>query len=232
MVTGETDTLSLEQSFKKVRDRVLAAAERADRDPAGVRIVAVSKTVTREVVDRAYEAGIRDFGENRIQEAVRKFATPLPADATLHLIGHLQTNKARDAVRFFDLIHSVDRTGLVDALQRRASLEEKVVDILLQVNIAGEEQKHGCAPEEAEALLRYGAEQPNLRIMGLMTMAPLVEDPEETRPVFRALRELRDQLQESTGYALPELSMGMTNDFAVAVEEGATLVRVGRAIFA
>ncbi|MDI3341034.1 MAG: YggS family pyridoxal phosphate-dependent enzyme [Sphaerobacter sp.] len=241
MVRDETEThvtADVAEKIARVRERVAVAAARAGRDPSSIRIVGVTKTVPAdavEVLDQAYAAGLRVFGENRVQDAARKqaslFANALAAGAELHLIGYLQTNKARDAVRLFSLIHSVDRPGLVDALQRRAAADGKHQDILLQVNVAREPQKHGCAPEEAEALLRHAAAQPNLRVRGLMTIAPLVDDPELTRPVFVALRELRDQLQEATGIALPELSMGMTNDYEVAVEEGATIVRVGRAIF-
>lgn len=238
MVIGGTDTATVAEKVARVQERVRAAAERAGRDPASIRIVGVTKTLPPDAnatVEAAWAAGLRDFGENRVQDAAKKvsglFTGVLEAGATLHLIGHLQTNKARDAVRLFSLIHSVDRPGLVDALQRRAEREGKRQDILLQVNVAREEQKHGCAPEEAEALLRHAAAQPNLHVRGLMTIAPLVDDPEETRPVFAALRSLRDQLQEATGIALPELSMGMTNDYEVAIEEGATIIRVGRAIF-
>lgn len=219
----------------KVEERVRAAAERAGRDPRSIRIVAVTKTVERPAVDAAYQAGMRDFGENRVQDAVRKFEQhdpALPANAQLHLIGYLQTNKARDAVRLFSLIHSVDRPVLVEALQRRAKQQERRVPILLQVNVAREAQKHGCPPDDALSLLRLALEQPNLDVRGLMTIAPLVDQAEETRPVFAGLRRLCDELQGATGSPLPELSMGMTNDFEVAVEEGATLIRVGRAIFA
>lgn len=238
MLTGETGTATVAANVEQVRKRVRAAAERAGRDPDLIRIVGVTKTLAadaNDIVVQAFAAGLRDFGENRVQDAARKVSAALKpaleAGAHFHLIGHLQTNKARDAVRLFSLIHSVDRTGLVDALQRRAEREGKRQDILLQVNVAREEQKHGCAPEDAEGLLEYAAQQPNLRVRGLMTIAPLVDNPEATRPVFAALRDLRDRLKASTGIDLPELSMGMTNDYEVAIEEGATIIRVGRAIF-
>jgi pyridoxal phosphate enzyme (YggS family) len=151
---------------------------------------------------------------------------------TLHLIGSLQTNKAKDAVALFDLVHSVDRASLVEALAKATEKVGRRLPVLLQVNIAGEESKQGCEPGEAEALALAIAAQPSLELRGLMTMAPLVADMEETRPVFRALRQLRDDLcRAHSELNLPDLSMGMTNDYPVAIEEGATLVRIGRAIF-
>ncbi|HMM40453.1 MAG TPA: YggS family pyridoxal phosphate-dependent enzyme [Thermomicrobiales bacterium] len=215
-----------------VQERIAIAVERAGRDAGSVTLVGVSKTVGRPEVDAAYAAGLRHFGENRVQDAVAKFAG-VPNDLVLHLIGSLQTNKVRHAVGRFDLIHSVDRLSLIDALQARCASEGVVQSILLQVNVAGEDQKHGCAPDEAAAHVEAVLIRPNLELRGLMTMAPLTTAPEETRPVFAGLRELRDRLQlEYPDAPLNELSMGMTNDYEVAVEEGATIVRVGRAIFA
>ncbi|HLI50578.1 MAG TPA: YggS family pyridoxal phosphate-dependent enzyme [Thermomicrobiaceae bacterium] len=222
---------SIEENLIAVRRRVNEAAERADRDPSSVRIIGVSKTVGRDAVNRAYAAGLRDFGENRVPDALAKFSDPLPADATLHLIGYLQTNKARDAISLFPIIHSVDRPHLIEALEHRAAAAGKPVKVMIQVNIAGEEQKHGCEPEQAFDLAGRIIEAENLDLIGLMTIAPQVDDAEMTRPVFSGLRELRDELQQRLGHQLPELSMGMTNDFEVAVAEGATMVRVGRAIF-
>lgn len=217
----------------RVRENVAAAARRAGRDPDEVTIVGVCKTVERPAVDDAYRLGLRDFGENRVQVARAKFGAGRPADLTLHLIGSLQTNKARDAVALFDLVHSVDRASLIEALAAAAGRAGRRLPILLQVNIAGEESKQGCEAGEAAALVAAIVAQPSLELRGLMTMAPLVAAAEETRPVFRALRLLRDDLRRSfPALPLPDLSMGMTNDYAVAVEEGATLVRVGRAIFA
>jgi PLP dependent protein len=224
--------VGIERNVRETLSCIGRAAELSGRDPASVTVVAVTKAVERPVVDLAYQLGFRHFGENRVQDAVRKFGEPLPADVTMHLIGHLQTNKANPAVGLFQVIESVDRISVVEALQRRAELAQRVVDILLQINVAGEPQKYGCAPAAASSLLRYALEQSNLRVRGLMTIAPLVSAPEDTRPVFRDLRLLRDDLQEAHPAAdLPELSMGMTNDYEVAIEEGATLVRVGRALF-
>jgi pyridoxal phosphate enzyme (YggS family) len=224
--------MTIEENCRRVVQEVRTAEERAGRPAGSVKIVGVTKTVGRAEVDRGYAAGLRDFGENRVQDAKAKFTPPLPSDAHMHLIGYLQTNKARDAVALFDTIHSVDRPELVEALERRAAQIAKTIRVLVQVNIAGEEQKHGCGPDEAERLIRMIVECPQLQIAGLMTIAPLVGEAEDARPVFRGLRELRDQIESlDARFTLPELSMGMTNDFGAAIEEGATMVRIGRALF-
>ncbi len=216
----------------EIQDRVAEAASRSGRSPADVQLVAVTKTVERDMVEAAYAAGLRHFGENRVQDMRRKFEEPIGPESVVHLIGHLQTNKARDAVRYCDIIESVDRISLVNALQHRCELENRSLDVLLQVNIAGEEQKHGCSPDDIEELLDHALKQPALNVTGLMTIAPLVDDAEATRPVFRGLRELRDRLQADYPNAqLTQLSMGMTNDYWIAIEEGATMIRLGRAIF-
>lgn len=215
-----------------VEGRITLAAERAGRDPSEITLVGVSKTVGRADVDAAYAAGMRHFGENRIQDALVKFEDS-PDDLVLHLIGSLQTNKVRHAVGRFQLIHSVDRLSLVDALQARCEAASVTQPILLQVNVAREEQKHGCDPDDAAAMIEAVLARKNLELRGLMTMAPLTATPEEARPVFAELRQLRDRLKRDfPGSNLADLSMGMTNDYEVAVEEGATIVRVGRAIFA
>lgn len=215
-----------------VEGRITLAAERTGRDPSEITLVGVSKTVGRADVDAAYAAGMRHFGENRIQDALVKFEDS-PDDLVLHLIGSLQTNKVRHAVGRFQLIHSVDRLSLVDALQARCEAASVTQPILLQVNVAREEQKHGCDPDDAAAMVEAVLARKNLELRGLMTMAPLTATPEEARPVFAELRQLRDRLKRDfSGSNLADLSMGMTNDYEVAVEEGATIVRVGRAIFA
>ncbi len=215
-----------------VQARVADAAARSGRPAEAVTIVGVCKTVGRPAIDAAYAAGLRHFGENRVQDAVAKFRPDDPDDLVLHLIGHLQTNKARTAVELFDVIHSADSRRLLDELARRAARAAGSLPILLEVNISGEASKHGLAPAEVEAVAAHAVGLAHLRLRGLMTVAPLVDDAELVRPVFRGLRELRDRLCEChSDWALPELSMGMTNDYPVAVEEGATLVRVGRAIF-
>lgn len=224
--------MSVASNLRTIQDRVRDAAGRVGRDPSDIELVAVTKTVERDMVDAAYAAGVRHFGENRVQDMRRKFEDPVGSDAVVHLIGHLQTNKARDAVRYCQLVESVDRESLVDSLQRRCEIEATDLDVLIQVNIAGEDQKYGCDPDHAPELVAYANQQPNLSVRGLMTIAPLVDNPEKTRPVFRGLRELRDCIGENNPTVeLPQLSMGMTNDFEIAIEEGATLIRLGRAVF-
>jgi len=223
----------LEQRIAVVRERIAAAATSAGRDPAQVTLVAVCKTVDRAAVDAAYACGLRDFGENRVQDARDKFALDVPADLRLHMIGTLQTNKVRYVVGAFQLVHSLDRVELAAELDRRARQQNVIQPVLIQVNVAREPQKHGCEVEELPALIEHALGCPGLQLRGLMTMAPLTSVGEETRPVFRGLRELRDELRGRFPEAtLDELSMGMTNDYPIAIEEGATIVRVGRAIFA
>jgi pyridoxal phosphate enzyme (YggS family) len=222
----------VEQRIHAVQRRIDDACARAGREPSSVTLIAVSKTVGRAEIDLAWRAGVRDFGENRVQSAVEKLADPLPSDARLHMIGHLQSNKAAIAVEVFDVIHSVDRESLVLALQKQADARGQVVDVLLQVNVAGESQKSGCTVENAAGLALQIAETAELNLLGLMTMAPLVDKPELVRPVFRKLAQTREELIARTSIGpLPVLSMGMTNDFEIAIEEGATHVRIGRAIF-
>lgn len=231
-LSPQPSVLPLSERIARVQESVAAAAGRAGRNPDEVTIVAVCKTVERPAVDEAYRCGLRHFGENRVQVAQAKFGAGRPDDLVLHLIGSLQTNKARDAVALFDLIHSVDRPNLIAALTAAAQRANRRVPVLLEVNIAGEASKQGCAPEAVPALVSAVAAEPLLDLRGLMAMAPLVA-AEETRPYFRALRLLRDDLRRALpNLPLPDLSMGMTNDYPVAVEEGATIVRVGRAIFA
>jgi pyridoxal phosphate enzyme (YggS family) len=222
---------SLRGRVEEVRRLVEFSADRVGRDPAMITIVAVSKTVDRDTMMAAYDLGLRHFGENRVPDARRKLSEPMPADTTLHLIGQLQTNKASHAVDLFNVIESVDRPSLIVELGKQAAKRGITLPVLLQVNVAGEEQKAGCAPEDVGTLANEITWAEHLSLAGLMTMAPLVADPEEVRPVFRKLREMRDHLQDDAGLVLPVLSMGMTNDYMVAIEEGATEVRVGRAIF-
>ncbi len=195
-------------------------------------LVAVSKTVDRPAIEDAYTLGLRHFGENRVQRASSIFTEDVPGDIVLHLIGQLQTNKVRLASSLFGVIESVDREGLVAALEKEGARGDTTIPILLQVNVARESQKTGCDPDEVVKLGRLIAGSKHLELRGLMTIAPLVNDAEAVRPVFRQLRILRDDLQRNVAdLELPVLSMGMTNDFQVAVEEGATHVRVGRALF-
>ncbi|MGC8839194.1 MAG: YggS family pyridoxal phosphate-dependent enzyme [Anaerolineae bacterium] len=225
------DAETLERNLRQVRERIARAAERVGRDPAEVTLVAVTKTVPVEVIRLAYGMGLRDFGENRVEEALPK-ARALPSDVRWHCIGHVQRRKARLAVELSYLVHSVDSVRLAQRLQRFCEEQGRDLPILLEVNISGEETKYGFRPEEVAAAVPEIAACHRLRIQGLMTIAPLVADPEEARPCFRALRTLRDALAARyPDLDWRHLSMGMTGDFEVAVEEGATLVRIGQALF-
>lgn len=222
----------LAENIAHVRACIAKAAEKAGREPAEITLVAVSKTKPVELVEMAYNLGVTDFGENRVQEALPKIAHFHPPGLRWHLIGHLQSNKAGKVAEPFACIHSVDSLHLAQILNRRAEEEGRRLPILLQVNVAGEASKEGIAPGETLELARQIVALPALQVEGLMTIAPLVDDPEEVRPVFRELRRLRDRLRaEVTASPWTHLSMGMTDDYGVAIEEGATLVRVGRAIF-
>jgi pyridoxal phosphate enzyme (YggS family) len=230
-MTDSWDPAGLSERAEVIRARVANAADRAGRSLDDVTIIAVSKTFPREAVDAAHHIGFRVFGESRVQEIRQKFDTPLPPDASLHLIGPLQTNKVRQAIRHVSCVQTVDRSSLVESLARELPKQELTMPVLVQVNVSGEGQKSGCTVDDACELLRQIQEVPELRCEGLMTMAPYVDDPEEIRPVFRQLRELRDRLRESSGAGLPFLSMGMSGDYEVAIEEGATHVRIGRSLF-
>ena len=224
----------LKRNLDGVRERMAAACARAGRDPAGVRLVAVTKAVTADVAEQLVELGVTDIGENRIQEAARKQQRLAHLDLNWHMIGHLQTNKVKDALRLFGLIHSVDSLHLAKALSKRASSQDLVAPVLVQIDIAGEETKFGVPAAEAAVEIGQMAELRGLRIEGLMTMAPFVDDAETVRPVFARLRELAAEIDALAlpGVEMKHLSMGMTQDFEAAIEEGATLIRVGSALFA
>ncbi len=228
---AEVDAPAMQERIAEVQSRVESAASRSGRSADGITIVAVSKTFSRAAVDAAIGLGLTTFGENRVQEARQKFATPLPDQCSVRLIGQLQSNKARHASHLFRCIESVDRVSLVEALEREGARIGRTLPVLIQVNVAREPQKSGCAPHEADELLDAIQAAHHVRCDGLMTIAPLVAVPEEARPTFSALRQLRDRLQVSAGVELPTLSMGMTNDYEVAINEGATHIRLGRAIF-
>ena len=215
-----------------VRERIAAAAARAGRNPSDVGIVAVTKGHPVAAVGEAAANGLTDVGENRVQEALAKQEAWLGAPVRWHLIGHLQSNKARLAVGRFALIHSVDSVRLADGLEKEAAKRALVQDVLVEVSIAREAQKSGVMPEEAEAVVAHAAAQPHLALKGLMTMAPLTDDVAVQRATFRGLRELRDRLALNLRLStLNVLSMGMSNDFEIAVEEGATMVRLGTVLF-
>jgi len=215
-----------------VRDRLARAARRAGRDPSAVRLVAVSKTFDADHVRAAAAAGQVEFGENRVQEALEKIAQTSDIPVRWHLVGHLQANKVRKAATAFAVIHSVDSLRLARAIDRIASSVGRVVPVLLEVLLSDEPTKQGIPPDELEQAAAEACLFPGLEIRGLMTVAPLAATGDLARPYFCRLRELRDRLaRQHPGIVWDELSMGMTNDFEVAVEEGSTLVRIGRAIF-
>jgi pyridoxal phosphate enzyme (YggS family) len=221
--------------LRAVREAVRAAAERAGRSPEEITLIGISKTVPPVRIQEAVDAGLTHLGENRIQEAEGKVGrvTPGPGGLTWHLVGHLQRNKAQRALRYFPVIHSLDSVALAERLDRLAGEAGLRPTVFLEVNLAGEATKHGIAPEELGALLEPVAALENLRLAGLMAGPPFLgpdESCEAARPWFRRLAGLRDSWR-SRGYDLPALSMGMTDDYTVAVEEGATHIRVGRAIF-
>ena len=228
------DAARIGRNLREVRDRMDAARARAARADA-VKLVAVTKTAGPRAVEALYAAGARDFGENRVADGLAKIAAARAAcpSARWHLIGHLQRNKAALALSGFGLLHGVESPGLVDVLARALEREspEASAEILLEVNISGEAGKYGVAPDGLPALLDKALSVPALRVRGLMAMAPFHDDPSASRPHFARLRELRDRMAERFGAALPELSMGMSGDYEVAIEEGATWVRVGTALF-
>ena len=228
-----TDRVLLD-NIKNVYRKIAHASLRVERDPYDVKLVTVTKTVSPEKIKEAIDLGLRAFGENRVQEAQGKIEA-LASDTTnsiieWHMVGHLQKNKAKTAVQLFDLIHSVDSVELARALDKQAERSDKLQKVLIQVKLSEEETKHGISKEGLMELVETIMDMKHVRLEGLMTMPPFFDKAELARPFFRQLRELRDNIQ-TKGYRLPELSMGMTNDFEVAVEEGATIVRVGTAIF-
>ncbi len=213
-----------------LRERIATACQRVGRDPASVTLLAVSKGQPPAAIQSAAGAGLTLFGENRVQEAKAKIGQ-CPGRLHWHLIGHLQTNKARDAVHFFDLIQSLDSLHVAQELEKWAARAAKTLPVLLEVNVAGEASKHGYAPADLLTALPAINALPHLAIHGLMTLAPWSPDPERARPVFRRLRALKDESEAILGAPLPHLSMGMSGDFETAIEEGATLIRIGTALF-
>ena len=226
-----TDTLP--DRLADVRARIARAAGRAGRDAASIRLVAISKTFSSDAVRAAASAGQVDFGENKVQEALQKMDQTADLRISWHLVGHLQSNKAKKAGARFDVVQSVDDAALVSKLDEAAGAAGRTLDMFVQVDLAGEATKFGAREEDLAAIFERASSCRAARIVGLMLIPPEVDDPEGTRPYFRALRELRDRLVASgvAGTQLSQLSMGMSHDFEVAVEEGATLVRVGTAIF-
>ena len=222
--------MSLTENLDSIQQRIRAACERAGRRPDSVTLLAVTKGQPPDVVNEAGRLGLTYFGENKIQEAKAKI--PLcSGKLRWHFIGHLQTNKCRDAVELFEMVQSVDSLYVAQEISKRADQAGKTVRILLEVNLAGEASKFGYRPEAVEAELNQINSLPRLEIHGLMTVPPWTSNAENVRPVFRQLRELKERAEQVLGAPLPQLSMGMSGDFEVAIEEGATIVRVGTALF-
>lgn len=222
----------IERNLKTVNETIAKACERCGRDPQDVKLVGVTKTVGIEEIEILRQLGLRRMGENRVQAAKEKLPQVAALDIEWHMIGHLQTNKVNAALELFQYFHSVDRLKLARAISQRAE-DEQPVPILIEVNVSGEQAKHGCSLTDLDELVTQVDALPGVELKGLMTMAPFVEDEKVLRSVFRGLREARDEINERglTGKPLTELSMGMTNDYVYAVEEGATFVRVGSALF-
>lgn len=218
----------LDANLRGVRQAITRSAGRAGRDPGEVMLVAVTKTLPVERIREAITLGLTHLGENRVQEALPKIAEIGPADLDWHLIGHLQTNKVKFIEGRFRMVQSVDSVALAEALDRRL---DSALDVLIEVNVAAEPQKTGALPADLPALAVAVHKARHLRLRGLMTVAPMVADGEQVRPIFRQLRTLRDATSQQLGVALPVLSMGMTDDYPIAIEEGATMLRLGRALF-
>jgi PLP dependent protein len=219
---------SVGANLETVRQNIARSAERGGRDPGEVVVVAVTKTLPVERIREALAVGLRIVGENRVQEALPKIEEIGPANVDWHLIGHLQTNKVKFIEGRFRMVQSLDGVALAQALDQRL---HSALDVLVEVNVAGEPQKTGVLAADLAALAGAVNGAQHLRLRGLMTVAPMVPDPEAVRPVFRQLRSLRDETAQQLGVALPILSMGMTDDYAIAIEEGATMLRLGRALF-
>ena len=232
-VRSGSDPSAISARLAAVRDCIIRAARRAGRDPASVRLVAVSKTFSVEHVRAAAAAGQVDFGENKVQEGLQKIAATTDLGIKWHLVGHLQSNKARKAAASFNVIHSVDHAALVSKLDEAAHEAGRRMELLVQVDLSGEPTKHGAREQDLAPIFDRARSCRAARIAGLMLLPPAVDAPEQARPYFRALKAMRDRLLAGGVDAsmLAELSMGMSHDFEVAVEEGATLVRVGTAIF-
>ncbi len=224
--------MDIKENVEKIRKIIKETAEKCGRKEDEIILLAASKTQPVEKLVEAYNAGIRYFGENKVQEGIKKIETLSDyRDIHWHLIGHLQTNKAKYAVKYYEMIHSVDRESLIDELEKRASKINKIQDVLIEVNVGKEESKHGVFPENLKDLFEYALQKTHIKVHGLMCIPPYFEDKEKVRPYFRELRELKEDLEKSFNVKLPHLSMGMSHDFDVAIEEGATIVRIGSAIF-
>lgn len=222
----------LKDQLQNVEKEILKSCEHCHRDRSEVTLIAVSKTKPVETLQKAYDLGVRVFGENKVQELVDKYEV-LPKDISWHMIGHLQRNKVKYIIDKVDCIHSVESLRLAETIEKEAAKHDRVIDVLVEVNVAREESKFGLMPEEVESFIKEISKFPHIRVKGLMTIAPFVDDSEENRPVFKALRKLSVDIAAKNidNVIMNVLSMGMTNDYQVAIEEGATMVRVGTGIF-
>lgn len=223
----------LAKNITSVEARIARAAQRVGRQPHEIILVAATKYVPTPIIEQAVRLGIENVGENRVHEAMEKYSHLGTDRIKLHMLGHLQSRKVKDAVNLFSMIQSVESISLAQELSKRCQALEKTLDILIEVNISGEESKDGLSPQEILGFLKAISPLPNLKVQGLMTMAPLVRDPELVRPVFRELKRLKEEIENQAipNIAMRYLSMGMTNDFEVAIEEGSNMVRIGTALF-
>ena len=222
--------VDIAENLTQVQQRISAACERSSRSEEEVQLVAVGKKFTAQVIREAADCGLTLFGENRVQEAKIKIPN-CPGHLRWHFIGNLQTNKCKDAVALFDMLHAVDSLHLAEELNKRCEQLAKVMPVLLEVNVSGEGSKHGFTPEQAIEATQAFFDFPKLELHGLMTMAPFSRHAESARPYFRKLHELKSDCEEKLGAPLPELSMGMSGDYEIAIEEGATLIRLGTTLF-
>lgn len=226
---------TIKNNLEKINEKIKKAALKVNRNPEDIKLVAVTKTATIEQIKEAISAGVKIIGENKVQEAKEKYQVLSAdiADIGWHLVGHLQTNKVKYAIEIFDLIHSVDSIKLAEEIDKRSLQFGMVTNILVEVNVSGEETKYGIRPEEVEPFLKEISEFSRIKVRGLMTIAPIAEDKEEVRPYFRKLKELSEKIENKNieNVKMDYLSMGMTDDFEVAIEEGANMVRIGRGIF-
>jgi len=222
----------IKNNLEIINEKIKKAALKVERNPEEIKLVAVTKTATIEQIEEAIKAGVKIIGENKVQEAKEKYQI-ITADIEWHLVGHLQTNKVKYAVEIFDCIHSVDSIKLAEEIDKRSLQFGKTTNVLVEVNVSGEETKCGIKPEEVEPFLKEISKFSRIRVRGLMTIAPIVEDKEEVRPYFRRLRELSKEIKSKNikNVKMDYLSMGMSEDFEIAIEEGANMVRIGRGIF-
>jgi pyridoxal phosphate enzyme (YggS family) len=233
MIFAERQILNVAENVERVQERIHRACRQSGRDVKDIRLIAVSKTKPAEAVRQAYAAGLREFGENRVQEAAAKHQQLEDLDIVWHLIGHLQSNKAKQAVRIFDWVHSVDSLHLAEKIDREATALGRNMPVLIEVHLGEETSKFGVEEDDLVRMAEAIAALPSLELRGLMTLPPFFDDPEKVRPFFRRLRELAERIDARNlpGVQMRDLSMGMSHDFEIAIEESATIIRVGTAIF-